>query len=492
MKMSNLKFILLLLLLFATGFAALSITGYSTSQSSYMPGSQGYVTITITNPSSASADSMTAVFVSITAPPEISISSQENIGDIESLGSRVVTLPFRIKEDAQSGFYSINVKVGGYTKNPSGSTQSYYSTSISVPVMVVRLPIFSASTKQDLLTGIDNVDFVLKNSGGPAKDVTITVNSGTIGILGESQLYLGELKNEANFSFMIDSRNAQDGPAEIPLLVKYKDALGTSHEETVNVRMTVKKEQLDIVFLQDSSVITKKESTLVLKVKNNGKETINNLKIYFTDPSIRLKDSDSLSYGDIAPNEEKSASAVVFATYSPGLNYVPARITWVEKDIEKEETKSIPLTITSDADVSVYVEAKPAPLQTGTEHTLSVLVSNLGSYEISNVEVEMDSDALKNIDVSNKQYIGNLANDDFSTVQFKVKTTSSPGSYTMKIKVNYRDTSGEWKSKTITQPITIYEAEKQGNGQIYLLVGGLIVVVAAIWYFFIRKKKAQK
>ena len=182
-------------------------------------------------------------------------------------------------------------------------------------------------------------------------------------------------------------------------------------------------------------------------------------------------------------------SAVVFATYSPGLNYVPAKITWVEKDIEKEETKSIPLTITSDADVAVYVEAKPAPLQTGAEHTLSVLVSNLGSYEISNVEVEMDSDALKNIDVSNKQYIGNLANDDFSTVQFKVKTTSSPGNYTMKIKVNYRDTSGEWKSKTIIQPIIIYEAEKQSNGQIYLLVGGLIAIAVVIWYFFIRKKK---
>lgn len=489
--MNRMKWIFAFLLLVATAFAALSITGYTTSQASYIPGGQGYVSITITNPSSATGDSMTGVTLSITSPAEISVSGQENIGDIEPLGSRIVTLPFQIRQDAKSGFYSINVRVGGYLKSGGAGTQSYYSTSISIPITVVQLPIFSASAKQSLLTGIDNVDIVLTNNGGTAKDVAISVDSSSgMGMLGDNQLYLGEVKNNASFTLMIDSRNVQDGPAEIPLVIKYKDALGASHEETINVRTTVKKEQLEIVFTQDSEVVTKKESNLVLKIRNNGKETIRNLKVYFTDPLIRLKDGDSLPYGDIAPGEEKSARITVFASHSPGLNQVPARITWVEKDIEKEEAKNIPLTITSDADVAVYMEAKPAPLETGGEHTLSVLVSNLGSYEISNVEVEMESEAFQNIDVSNKQYIGNLANDDFSTVQFKIRVIGAPGEQTVTLKINYRDSSGEWKSKTITQPVMIYEGVGQNGGQFYIIAGGIALLAAALWYFFIRKKKA--
>lgn len=487
----NIKNFILFLVLAAFASAAISITGYSLSQNSYVPGTDGYVTITIANPSSASSDAMTAVSVSITSPAEITMASQENVGDIEALGTRMVTLPFKIKPDATSGFYSINIKVGGFSKNPTAGSQSYYSTSISVPVKVVQLPIFSISSDQNILTGVDKVQFKITNNGGPVRDATIAINgSSGIGMLGGTQIYLGEIKGEKDFEAMIDSRNANDGPAEVPFVITYKDALGTTHEEVKKIRMTVKKEQLDLLFVQESEIITKKESKLVLKVKNNGKEKIGDLKIYFTDPSIRIKDSDSLSYGDLQPGEEKTAEAVVFATYSPGLNRIPAKISWVEKDIDKEESKNIPMTITSDADVSVYVEAKPAPLTTKTEHTISVLVSNFGSYEINNVEVEMDSDALQNIDVSNKQYIGNLATDDFSTVQFKVRTGAVAGNYDMKIKVNYRDASGEWKTKTITQPIKIYESTKQNGSEIYLLLGGAVVVAVLVWYFFIRKKKA--
>lgn len=490
-KMNYIKEIFVFLVLVAVASATVSISGYTLSQNTYLPGTEGYVTITITNPSSATSDAMTGVIASITSPSEILISNQENIGDIESLGTRVITLPFRIKPDAKSGFYSINIKIGGYVMKGAAGAQSYYSTSISIPVKVVQLPIFTVASEQTVLTGIDEADFKITNNGGAAKDVIVIVDSSSgIGMLGENQLYLGDIKTEKKFSIMLDSRSINDGPIDVPLKISYKDALGVSHEETKNVRMTIKKEQLDMVFTQESEIITKKESVLILKIKNNRKDKINNIRLYFTDPSIRMKDGDSLYYGDIGAEEEKTATAIIFVTHSPGLNRIPAKITWVEKDIEKEEIKNIPFTITSDADVAVYIEAKPAPLSAYTEHTLSVLVSNLGSFEINNVEVEMESDVLQNIDVSNKQYIGNLANDDFSTVQFKVRTVAAPGDYTIKLKVNYRDTSGEWKTKTITQPIKIYESTKQNGSEMYMVLGGAVIIAILAWYFFLRKKRA--
>ncbi|MEM4719886.1 MAG: hypothetical protein QXZ30_00405, partial [Candidatus Bilamarchaeaceae archaeon] len=98
--MNGMKNLVLFLVFAAIASAALSITGYTLSQDNYLPGTQGYVSITITNPSTASADSMTGVVASISSPAEITISSQENIGDVESLGTRVITLPFSIKPDA--------------------------------------------------------------------------------------------------------------------------------------------------------------------------------------------------------------------------------------------------------------------------------------------------------------------------------------------------------------------------------------------------------
>jgi LPXTG-motif cell wall-anchored protein len=119
-----------------------------------------------------------------------------------------------------------------------------------------------------------------------------------------------------------------------------------------------------------------------------------------------------------------------------------------------------------------------------------VLISNLGSYRIDNVDVEISSDVLESLDITNKQYIGSLENDDFSTVQFKTQISpfTVPGEYDMTVKVTYRDQSGEWKTRYMTQPLTIYAAQT-GNGGNALLYGGVfILLVVAVWYFFLRKK----
>ena len=44
-------------------------------------------------------------------------------------------------------------------------------------------------------------------------------------------------------------------------------------------------------------------------------------------------------------------------------------------------------------------EAKPVPLVLNGQHTISVLVSNLGSYRIDNVDVSVSSPALSSLDI---------------------------------------------------------------------------------------------
>lgn len=493
--MRNLMFgMLFLLLLSGTGFAGLSITDYSVSQEAFSPGTQGTVTVYISNPSACTGMSgaceedhrLTQVGVTITAPPQISITERQDVGDIEIGGSTFVTLPFTISDDASSGVYSLKIQVFSYSQ----TAQTRY---ITIPITVANVPKFVFTPSPNVLTGVDEINMDIKNEGGIAKNLKIKIadDDSGVALFGTNQIFVGTLEDETTVEMMLDARDAEDGPVDVPFVVTYNDEIGVSHEETQYVRMTVKKEKLDVVFEQKSDVVTRQESPLVLAVQNNADEHLKDVKLEFTDDGLKLSDGTEFDYGDIAPGEEVTVSGTVFATLSPGLNLVPAKITWIENDINKEQMVNVPLTISSDADVGVYIETKPAPLMAGQEHTLSVLISNLGSYQIDNVDVEVESDVFDSLDITNKQYIGSLKNDDFSTVQFKVMIDpmTMPGDYTMTVKVTYRDQSGEWETRYINQPITVHSAPAGDYSIFIYAIVGVIVVVAAWWFFFRKKKK---
>ncbi len=486
--------ILALLVMSGIAFAGLAITSYDVSQESFKPGSQGTVTIYISNPSACPAlptgceqdHRLTEVGASISSPSQITIRERVDVGDIETGGSTFITLPFTISDDADSGVYRLDFRVFSFAQ----TAQTRY---ITIPITIANVPELVFTPDSTLLTGVDSISMNIKNNGGIARNMKIKIAEDTAGVAlyGTNEIYIGILTGETTVEMMLDSRSAQDGPINVPLMIIYEDEIGVSHEEIDYVRMTVKKEQLDITFEQKSNVVTKQEGTLLLGLTNTGDEELKNVKLSFTDSNIKLRGRNELDFGNIGVGEEATVSGTVFATLSPGLNMVPAKITWTEKDVNKEQEIEVPLTISSDADVGVYIETRPAPLTAGQEHTLSVLVSNLGSYRIDNVDVEITSEVLESLDITNKQYIGSLENDDFSTVQFKMQISPNvaPGDYTMTVKVNYRDQSGEWKTKYISQPITIYGMQAEEVGVLnYIII--LVVLAVIVWFFFLRKKKA--
>jgi hypothetical protein len=297
------------------------------------------------------------------------------------------------------------------------------------------------------------------------------------------------VKDSAAVNITLDSRNADDGANDVVFTVRYQDELGNSLTEQKSMRITVKKESLDMDFIQKSEIFTGKDSTLVLGINNRGGKTLEDVKVSFGTTSLKLKDASEFKLGNIAPGQATEISLPVFADLTPGTNYVDFNVKYTDGNVEKEQTISVPLTITSDADVAVYITANPTPLGSGQEHTLSVLVSNLGSYEISNVDVSVSSAAFENLDVHSKEYIGSLDKGDFSTVQFKVKVKDlAEGNYPLNLTVNYRDKSGEWKTKAINDSVAIHAPVQQANGLIYYILGLVALAAIALWYFKFRKK----
>lgn len=492
--MKKLFCVLALLLMSGFVFAGLTITSYEISGESFKPGSRGTLTVYVSNPSACSVPGtceadhgLSGVAASLYPPPGITMDTRADIGDMSVGSSSFISLPFTVDSDADSGIYRLDIRFYAFGE----TAETRYTT---IPITVAYLPEFTLTPSNDVLSGLDNIELTIANNGGTARNVKMMVMEDDAGVVlfGTNEIYLGNLEDTTNIIVNLDSRSAVDGPVDVPFMITYEDEIGVSHEETAYVRMTVKKEGLDIIFSQTTDVYTRKDSTLSLSILNNGDDEISDVKLAFTDDTVRLKNKNELDFGDIAAGAESTDSGSVFITTTPGLNLIPAKITWVERNVQKEQEINVPLTITSDADVGVYIETKPAPLTAGQEHTLSVLVSNLGSYRIDNVDVEIDSDVLTSLDITNKQYIGSLENDDFSTVQFKTQISPfvSPGDYSMNIKITYRDQSGDWVTKRVTQDIEIHSMPEQDAGLIFYLIGAVIVAVI-IWYFFFRKKKKK-
>ena len=70
---------------------------------------------------------------------------------------------------------------------------------------------------------------------------------------------------------------------------------------------------IDLNFEQQSEVVTGKESTLTLKVTNDGADILEDVRLEFNNDNVRLKDKNELVFGDLDPGASATASAIVFA-----------------------------------------------------------------------------------------------------------------------------------------------------------------------------------
>lgn len=473
-------------MLLGVAFAGISIDDYTVTKPVYKPGEPGVATISVSNP--LGSERVTSITMTVNSAYELTVTSSPNLADIDSGGSAIVSIPFKVKQDANPGIYTINVFFRGYKMGDSAGTSVTSVNSIAIPITVVNEPEFSFSVDNKLLTGLDDVNLRIVNNGGIAKNVKISI-VGPVSLYGADQIYAGEITGEKTIPLSLDSRSANEGVADLLAVLSYQDALGIPHTENATLRMTIRKEQLDILIIPQDKINTRDKSQLTLKVINEGTETISNLRIKFPGDSIKMMDVTELKFGDLLPGQSATKNATIYTELSPGVNLVDSRVEWIEKDVQMEEQRSIALTVTSDADVEVFLEAKPLPLTLGGDHTISVLVSNLGTFSIENVDVAIESPVMKSMDISNKQYIGGLQRDDFSTVQFLMHINATePGIYPVYLDIHYRDQSGMWMQKKIQKEINIYNGTADEGGSSLPILIGLGVVIVLVWHFKFRKK----
>lgn len=476
-------------------FAPLSIESYEVIPSELRPGQEGIIELTLSNVQETSTATSVdpvenvAVYYSTVQGMEFKSAGPTQVGTLDGGATSIVTIPIKVLTTAKGGILSPSLSIR--------QDDALRTRNLVIPIQVTNPPILTLSTDKQTIASTDTLNITITNHGGEARLLTIKINdSDDFSFIGTDQIFAGTIVGSASIITSIDSRNADEGVTTIPFLLNYHQENGDTASELKEVSITVKKESTDIVFTQLEPIITSKDNFLELTVRNTG-QNLEDFRISLTDTNIQSKESDEIGLGDLETNGEKTFDINVFADVAPGVHKAQFKLMWVEEDVEKEEEVLVPITVSSDADVAIFIDAKPEPLVPGQEYTLSVLVSNIGSYSIENVEIALDeSDILDILNAQKSQYIGGLDNDDFSTVQYKVRIMSiEPGSYPLTIYVKYKDSSGIWVEKDVISSIVIRSASElagsEGDNTLLYLA---VVVIAAIiyWYYKKRKKQQQK
>ena len=498
--MNNMKFALFALMVFGMAFAGLSISSYTLFPEVVEPGTSGFLQITVSN--TGTMDTVESVSITVSSTSDLGIDRSFLVGDLDAGSSVMVSLPFSASETIKSGFYTVEVKVLGraleyyYESYGSGiddkemiikSKTSTFDKRASIPVQVVRQPVISISLSEESLEDMTMETFTFTNSGGPAQKLKVTILNEGIGFMGMDQVYLPELGASSTYSTTIDARGAEEGATKLRLQLVYQNELGYEISEVKEIPVTIKKAEGNFVFEQKNPVVTGENENLQITLTNEGKQ-ISDLRIKFQDESVQFRGLNEFKAGDFDAGASKTLTVPMIANLPPGTQNVVLQLSWVESGENRMGTVTIPLEIISDSTVGVYLEAKPAPLQSGAEHTISVTVSNLGSYKIEGTTVELESEALTLLTIQPQQFIGGLESDDFSSVQYKVRINNmEPGNYPATVKVFFRDTSGRWVTVTEETMVAVAEPAPQEGSPLPLILG--VAILAAVIYWWLKRKK---
>jgi hypothetical protein len=482
-------------LLAVAASADISVTNYTVLPSTLRPGTSGTISMSVTNPDDRDATSVAAEVYGTSA---IQSTGSYNFGDFKPGVSTVATIPFTIAGDTKAGIYTLTIR------------WVYYVDTIGVKYKTLNIPLkVSNPASWQMLTNTDavfsNDDFVvsgrLRNSGGAAHDVRLTVTSDKFFQAGETPLRLGDISLEENFSLPMTLANSvSSGKYSVPITIQYRDQIGEELTDTVPMVINVNRKVPDFLVTvpAEEQLIVGERIMLKVMVENTGNDDAYSVRVSVANSTILTPLGFSeVEIGSLAAGEKRTVEMDVGVNnVAPGFRSLVFNIRYDNKNGEAQSPKAVSsgANIEAKNDISVFISAKPSPIVSGGAHSLSVLVSNIGSSDVKALSVRLNSTKFKVLDAQEKQFIGGLSQDDFSSVQYNVQVANVPeGEYPAEVTVDFKDAYN--RPHTYVVPVMLkVTAAKAGDSPLVLIVGAAAVAICAYLAYrkWFRKKTGAK
>ncbi|PIT84232.1 hypothetical protein COU37_04160 [Candidatus Micrarchaeota archaeon CG10_big_fil_rev_8_21_14_0_10_45_29] len=506
-----------LMLLCAITFADLSVSGISVLPDTVRPGASGVVSMTVTNTDTDEIYSINAI---ASGTGDVRSDSITSLGGLKYGASNVLAAPFSVREDADAGIYSLNVRLT-WTQ---GNGSRYKN--VQVPISVINPAIFSIQSinKTVYTTGDFEIDMLIENGGGIAKSSRVSINSTQFLQTGQNPLMLGNIGTGDKLNFKMGLTLAPavtSGTYSVPVAITYVDEAGEERNTEAKFRIDVKKKSARIALSIGDEIrfVPGHDFMMPVIISNGGDEWAYDVQAGVASPSAinaisgatDLSAYDNIltalgstygSVGDLSPGEAKQIILHVGVNdIKPGFykQYFVIKGKDANGDSKADELFPVGLNVEGLSDVSVFVSANPAPIMAGGEHTLSVLISNVGTSPIKALIVSAKGDDFVLQEAQDEQFIGGLVEDDFSTVQYKVKVANVPsGTYPLNVTMKFKDSYNRdlEKSQVVYLKIKNLNDAQMGEAGIMAVVILLVLLIAVVgggyWYCVLNKKGLPK
>ncbi len=251
----------------------------------------------------------------------------------------------------------------------------------------------------------------------------------------------------------------------------------------------------DLVLLDADipEVDLKSEFDAKFSIKNVGTGPAKNVKVFFGNQTSILPKTSIYYIDTVEPGETALIESSFFVdTIVPSQHPLPIAIYYENEThgMQPAQQYSVLVPVSSGNTLFVYLDSQDE-LTAGVIGEITIGVANCGLARVKHVALAIaDGDRFKLID-SDTRYIGDIENDDYDTVDFRILPESSDCS-NVTVDVSYDDDYGNTYSMTTEIPIKVYTSKEmkaiapKSGGYTGIIIAALVLLLA---YLFRKRIK---
>jgi len=238
-----------------------------------------------------------------------------------------------------------------------------------------------------------------------------------------------------------------------------------------------------------------------ISLKNNAEEDINDVSIGLDLTNLPLAPLESGSqYGfdtiESGKSKQMEFKLIAFNDAKSEIYKIPVVMSY--KDINNVVfTKQSLISIMINSEPIIDVSLEDGLLLKEQNNKITVKIINKGLADVKFLEINAGTSAYYTLLSSSKVYVGDIDNNDFQTVEFKILfKENSPGTVTIPLNIVYKDITNKEYNENRDVSLRVYTNEEAiGLGlvkksyTVYYILGIITLILVFILYRMIRGKR---
>jgi len=218
-----------------------------------------------------------------------------------------------------AGLATLNVKItyDGYDSS-SRLDRNQYAT-WEIPVQISGNPLFDITPLET--TYFEGALEELELQGmamSSVKELQATLSSDCLTVIGSSKRHVGSISADEPFSILYEIKPASSGACETTLSLSYRDEVGTSASEDIDIGLNIEDAGVDFKVVKVDYGTAGPGETAVIKValKNEGQVTSEDTTLSLTldDPFVPV-DGIEKFVGDVGPGETVQVEFFIYVSW---------------------------------------------------------------------------------------------------------------------------------------------------------------------------------